>query len=535
MSALFALAAAIGWGSSDFAAGHASRKSSAISVVILTHFAAVIALLCFAVDFGPVWMMFGDVVRAVGPGSNGGPIRWSGPGVSGSPTAADLSWGLAAGLGGGFGAMLLFRGLGKGTMAVVAPITAAGAASIPVLFGILTGDPITVFGVAGIAVALVAIVLVSLSGEDSSAEPLIVPEDWSAQFRLPGPTGPAFDPPAPSSSPSPSPWLSSSSQPPPPPPPPSASWSPQVGAPVGSSTDQDSALMPHGRFAASPDVLSAPTAASAMPPAPPLPPPAIEMARSQPPRMGIHNGELRMPLRTVRQAVLALVATAVLSAAAIAARPINALLEGAEMSAPITATLVFALVIVGLAAFALNSVKPLFDFSNLTLYQSRTATTSSSPDTDPSDAPGLRSVVPSWRAIVGQPGVTEALLSGVGFGLFFVFIYRAGEDSGHWPLVSARLVSVLMFTLIALSTTSAMLPERGSRRYVVLAGLLDAAAAVFFVLSTRTGLLSVGAVLAALYPVATVLLARVITKERIRREQMAGLALALVAVGLLAA
>jgi len=64
MSALLAIAAAIGWGSSDFAAGYASRKSSAISVVILTHFAAVIALLCFAVDLGPVWMMFGDIVRA---------------------------------------------------------------------------------------------------------------------------------------------------------------------------------------------------------------------------------------------------------------------------------------------------------------------------------------------------------------------------------------------------------------------------------------------------------------------------------------
>ena len=81
MSALLAIAAAIGWGSSDVAAGYASRQSSAISVVILSHFAAVIALLCFAVDLGPVWMMLGDVVRSVGPGENGGPIRWSGPGI----------------------------------------------------------------------------------------------------------------------------------------------------------------------------------------------------------------------------------------------------------------------------------------------------------------------------------------------------------------------------------------------------------------------------------------------------------------------
>ncbi len=68
---------------------------------------------------------------------------------------------------------------------------------------------------------------------------------------------------------------------------------------------------------------------------------------------------------------------------------------------------------------------------------------------------------------------------------------------------------------------------------MVLAGLLDAAAAVFFVMSARIGLLSVGAALAALYPVVTVLLARIITKKRIRRHQLVGMGLALCAIGLL--
>ena len=68
---------------------------------------------------------------------------------------------------------------------------------------------------------------------------------------------------------------------------------------------------------------------------------------------------------------------------------------------------------------------------------------------------------------------------------------------------------------------------------VVLAGLLDAAAAVFFVMSARIGLLSVGAAPAALYPVASVLLARIITKKRIRPHQLVGLGLALCAIGLL--
>jgi drug/metabolite transporter (DMT)-like permease len=390
MSVLFAIAAAVGWGSSNFAAG-------------------------------------------------------------------DIAWGLAAGVAGGGAAMLLFMGLGKGSTAVVAPVTATGAASIPVLFGIVTGDPVTAFSILGIAMALVAIVLVSLTGGDDGrvADPVlegpsVLPDGWSDEFRLPPPAGsPSMAPPPPS-------------------------------------------------------------------------------------RVGIHNGELRMSLRTVRQAVLALVATAVLSAAAIAARPIDQLLRGEEYSGAIAAQLVFALVIVGLAAFALNNVKPLFDFSDLARRTEPSlaageATTEAAPASNSDGASAL-----SWRAIVRRPGVTEALFSGVGFGLFFVFISRSNEIAGPWPLVSARAVSVMMFTLIALAASTALLPEGRSRMPLVLAGLLDAAAAVFFVMSTRTGLLSVGAALAALYPVVTVLLARIITKERIRPQQMAGLGLALCAVGLLA-
>jgi uncharacterized membrane protein len=227
----------------------------------------------------------------------------------------------------------------------------------------------------------------------------------------------------------------------------------------------------------------------------------------------------------------------VLSAAAIASQPIGQLLDGAEYTGAVTAQLVFSLVIIGLAAFALNNVKPLFDFSDLTRRRvpaEESDAAAAAPGAAGQEATASAPSTLSWRAIFGQPGVTEALFSGVGFGLFFVFIYRASELAGHWPLVSARGVSVVMFTLIALASTGAMLPERGSRIPVVLAGLLDAAAAIFFVMSTRAGLLSVGAVLAALYPVVTVLLARIITKEKIRRQQMLGLGLALCAVGLLA-
>lgn len=92
----------------------------------------------------------------------------------------------------------------------------------------------------------------------------------------------------------------------------------------------------------------------------------------------------------------------------------------------------------------------------------------------------------------------------------------------------------MMFVAGALVARGAVLPERGSRKAVVLAGVLDAAAALLFVLSTRDGLLSVGAVLASLYPAVTIVLARVISKEQIVKRQLVGLGLAALAVSLLA-
>ena len=69
---------------------------------------------------------------------------------------------------------------------------------------------------------------------------------------------------------------------------------------------------------------------------------------------------------------------------------------------------------------------------------------------------------------------------------------------------------------------------------MVLAGVLDAVAAMFFVLSTRSGLLSVGAVLASMYPAVTIVLARFVSQERIARRQVVGLVLAAGAVSMLA-
>lgn len=79
----------------------------------------------------------------------------------GDPTAADLGHGAIAGLGGGFGVVFLYRGLSTARMSVVAPISAIGAALLPVGVGLASGERPAAIAVLGIAFAFPAIALIS--------------------------------------------------------------------------------------------------------------------------------------------------------------------------------------------------------------------------------------------------------------------------------------------------------------------------------------------------------------------------------------
>jgi drug/metabolite transporter (DMT)-like permease len=81
--------------------------------------------------------------------------------VGGSPTAHDLWFGALAGVGGGFGAAFLYRGLSTARMGVVAPLSAIGTALIPVAVGVATGDRPSTTVVIGIVLAFPAIALIS--------------------------------------------------------------------------------------------------------------------------------------------------------------------------------------------------------------------------------------------------------------------------------------------------------------------------------------------------------------------------------------
>jgi drug/metabolite transporter (DMT)-like permease len=138
------------------------------------------------------------------------------------------------------------------------------------------------------------------------------------------------------------------------------------------------------------------------------------------------------------------------------------------------------------------------------------------------------------RVTHARAGIGHAVLAGAGFGAFFIGLERAGQGSGLWPLVGARLSSLALVALLIAVTRSARRPGRGTGRAIVAAGALDVAANVLYVMAARRGLLTLVAVLTSLYPASTVLLARIVLGERLTRLRLVGLGAALVGVSLMA-
>jgi drug/metabolite transporter (DMT)-like permease len=153
---------------------------------------------------------------------------------------------------------------------------------------------------------------------------------------------------------------------------------------------------------------------------------------------------------------------------------------------------------------------------------------------------GLVSLVPRTE---GAPGglrfVVLGLVSGVGFGLFFVFLNLAGRAAGGhaglWPVLGAHTASlVLGATLLGRSPAARVVPRGAPLAWVIMAGVFDMSANVLYLLAAQSGLLSIVAPVASLYPVTTVLLAMAVDKERMRPVQLAGLGLAATALVLVA-
>lgn len=131
MSVLLSLTAAVAYGISDFAGGVAARRSSAWPVALVCCFAAMCTAALLALF------------------------------TSGDPGRGDMLWGALSGVGSGLGGAFLYRGLAGGRMGVVAPVSAVGAAVLPVVVAVVLGERPGALVWLGIAAAVPGIWLVS--------------------------------------------------------------------------------------------------------------------------------------------------------------------------------------------------------------------------------------------------------------------------------------------------------------------------------------------------------------------------------------
>jgi drug/metabolite transporter (DMT)-like permease len=133
------------------------------------------------------------------------------------------------------------------------------------------------------------------------------------------------------------------------------------------------------------------------------------------------------------------------------------------------------------------------------------------------------------------PGVGLALLAALAFGVFLVAIRYASRPDPVWGVLATRTGSVLALLVLGLVFRSRIKVARADVPSLFAVGVLDVSADVFFAFATTIGLLSIVSILSSLYPVATVILARIVLNERMARLQQAGIVLAVGGVLLISA
>ena len=142
MVTIFALAAALCYGSADFLGGAATRRAPVLSVLGISASAGAAIVLAAALLGG------------------------------GSPKAAGIGWGICAGAAGGVGLMFFYAGLAAGPMSVVAPLSSLVSIVLPVGVALAAGERPGPLVYVGALVCLAAIVLVSSGGGNKARNPL---------------------------------------------------------------------------------------------------------------------------------------------------------------------------------------------------------------------------------------------------------------------------------------------------------------------------------------------------------------------------
>ena len=135
---VLALMAAVGYGAADFVGGLTARRVSPWAIALAGQLAGGLAMLAVGLY------------------------------LPGQARPADFAWALMAGLGSAVGTVFLYRGLARGRMGVVAPVSGVGAALVPVFVGVSLGERLGTLTWVGVLVALPGIYFVSREVADGT-------------------------------------------------------------------------------------------------------------------------------------------------------------------------------------------------------------------------------------------------------------------------------------------------------------------------------------------------------------------------------
>ena len=158
-------------------------------------------------------------------------------------------------------------------------------------------------------------------------------------------------------------------------------------------------------------------------------------------------------------------------------------------------------------------------------------------------AAGILIAIPAIALVSWQPeaqrragersGAPFGVIAGLGFALLLIALDQAGTRAGAWPLVPGEGIAVLLLVPSAVRGMAGHgLPGRSATTLTALAGTLAGTGNLLYLAATGDGQLSIVAVLTALYPAMTVILARLVLAEHWSRRQVAGLVSAALAVAL---
>jgi drug/metabolite transporter (DMT)-like permease len=132
----------------------------------------------------------------------------------------------------------------------------------------------------------------------------------------------------------------------------------------------------------------------------------------------------------------------------------------------------------------------------------------------------------------GLDGFTLALLAGVGFAGFLIFLGNVDHGKILTPLVIARGIALLTgFALVKLKRLP--IPALNSNPAAIIAGVLDVGGNLFYILSRQYTRMDIAAVLSSLGPAVTVIITTVVLKEHVSRKQWLGVATCFAAVVLI--